>query len=170
MELQVIQNRIFEIRGYRVILDFDLAELYETETKKLKQAVRRNMNRFPSDFMFELNDSEWDNLRSQIMISKGGRGRHSKYPPFAFTEQGVAMLASVLHSQAAIDMNIQIVRAFVLMRQFATNYEELMVKLEELEQSCDAQFGELYQALTQLLSKAQNDDNKRDRPRVGFKF
>jgi len=94
MELEVIQNKIFEIRGCKVMLDFDLVLLYSVETKVLKQAVRRNVNRFPEDFMFELSKTEYDSLRSQIATLKNGRGQHSKYLPFAFTEQGIAMLSS----------------------------------------------------------------------------
>ena len=117
MELQIIQNKIFQIRGQRVMLDFDLSEMYETETKRLKEAVRRNLKRFPNDFMFELTNQEYDSLRSQFTSLKNlERGEHSKYLPFAFTEQGVAMLASVLKSDKAIEINIQIVRAFIALR------------------------------------------------------
>ena len=114
MKLQIIQNKIYEIRGKNVMLDFDLAELYETETRVLKQAVRRNLERFPSDFMFVLTRDEYNFLRSQIVTLESGRGKYSKFNPFAFTEQGVAMLSSVLNSSKAIQVNIAIVRAFVL--------------------------------------------------------
>ena len=123
MKLQPIQSKIYEIRGQRVMLDFDLAELYQVETRTLKQAVRRNIERFPSDFMFEITEAEYNCLKnsmtSQIVISneKGGR----RYMPFAFTEQGVAMLSSVLRSGTAIQVNIAIMRAFVAMRQMLTN-------------------------------------------------
>ena len=133
MEIEVIQNKIFEIRGYKVMLDFDLAELYQTETKVLKQAVRRNLNRFPSDFMFELTKIELNSLRSQIVTLKNGRGQHSKYMPFAFTEQGVAMLSSVLNNDKAIDINIAIMRTFVTIRQFTLSYSELKNRIEEIE-------------------------------------
>jgi len=106
MELQVIKNKIYEIRGQRVMLDFDLAVLYDTDTKRLKEAVRRNIARFPHDFMFELTNEEYDSLRSQIATLKNlKRGEHSKYLPFVFTEHGVAMLASVLKSETAIQVN-----------------------------------------------------------------
>ena len=115
MELQPIQSKIYEIRGQRVMLDFDLAELYQVETRTLKQAVRRNIERFPSDFMFEITESEYNYLKnsmtSQIVISNERGGR--RYMPFAFTEQGVAMLSSVLRSETAIQVNIAIMRAFV---------------------------------------------------------
>ena len=130
MELDVIQNKIFEIRGFKVMLDFDLALLYNIENKRLKEAVRRNINRFPNDFMFELVEIEFNSLRTQIATSSRGGLR---YMPFAFTEQGIAMLSSVLKSKKAIHMNITIMRAFVMMRQFALTYHELSEKLLELE-------------------------------------
>lgn len=111
MQLQLIQNKIYEIRGQRVMLDFDLAEPYEIETRVLKQAVKRNLNRFPKNFMFELTKKEYNEIRTQFIIDEHGRGKYSKFNPFAFTEQGVAMLASVLNSSKAIEINIQIVRA-----------------------------------------------------------
>jgi len=125
MELQVIQNKIYEIRGYRVMIDFDLAVIYQVGTRVLKQAVRRNIERFPEDFMFELTKTEYDSLRSQFVIlnedgDTGGRGKHSKYLPFVFSE-GVAMLSSVLRSDTAIKMNISIMRAFVATRQLILN-------------------------------------------------
>ena len=119
MELQVIQNKIYEVRGQKVMLDFDLAELYGSETKRLKEAVRRNLKRFPSDFMFELTKEEFESLRSQIASSNGRGGL--RYMPFAFTEQGVAMLSSVLNSDVAIEVNISIMRAFVAVRQLISN-------------------------------------------------
>ena len=130
MELEQIKSSILEIRGKKVILDFELAKLYQTETKRLKESVRRNIRRFPSDFMFELTAEEWENLRSQFATSSWGGKR---YLPFAFTEQGVAMLSSVLNSEIAIDVNISIMRAVVMMRQFALTYQELSEKLIELE-------------------------------------
>ncbi len=151
MELQVIQNKIFEIRGLRVMLDFDLAEMYETETKRLKEAVRRNINRFPSDFMFELNKEEYNFLRTQFAsLENHGRGKYSKYLPFAFTEQGVAMLASILNSPKAIEINISIVRAFIALRQYALGYAELNQKLENFMIETNMQFSDIYQALTEM--------------------
>ena len=167
MDLQIIQNKIFEVRGCRVMLDYHLAELYQVETRALKQAVKRNIERFPSDFMFVLTKEE-ANLLLSIGVS------HFVIPPdynfgvampMAFTEQGVAMLSSVLRSKVAIEVNISIMRAFVLMRQMVIGYEELLKRIEELEVSTDAQFNELYQALTQLLS--QSKQQKERRP-VGF--
>ena len=132
-ELTTIQSKIYEIRGQRVMLDFDLAALYQVETRVLKQAVRRNIERFPSDFMFELTADEFnslkDSLRSQFVISnKGG----IRYMPFAFTEQGVAMLSSVLKSAAAIQTNIAIMRAFVAMRNYIMTTSTITAELSEI--------------------------------------
>lgn len=167
MDLQIIQNKIFEVRGCRVMLDYHLAELYQVETRALKQAVKRNIERFPSDFMFVLTKEE-ANLLLSIGVSQNVIPPDYNFGaalPMAFTEQGVAMLSSVLRSKVAIEINISIMRAFVLMRQMAIGYEELSRRIEELEVSTDAQFNELYQALTQLLS--QSKQQKERRP-VGF--
>jgi hypothetical protein len=150
MELQLIQNKIFEIRGHRVMMDFDLAEMYEVETKVLKQAVKRNVSRFPPDFMFEITAKEWESLRSQIVTSNRGGIR---YMPYAFTEQGVAMLSSVLRSERAIEVNIQIIRAFILIRQNALLYTEINQKLENFMMDTNLQFNEIYQALQELAAK-----------------
>ena len=167
MELQIIQNKIYELRGQRVMLDFDLAELYETETRRLKEAVRRNIDRFPDDFMFVLTNEEYNSLRSQsATLETTGRGKYSKYLPFAFTEQGVAMLASVLNSPKAIQINIQIVRAFILLRQYAVGYAELNKKLEVFMLETNMQFNDIYQALTELASKKQLEEKPRNR--VGY--
>jgi len=124
--IQLIERRIYLIHGQKVMIDFDLAELYGVETKVLNQAVRRNLDRFPSDFMFQLNKEEADSLRSQIVTLKpSGRGHHRKYLPYAFTEQGVAMLSSVLRSKRAIQVNVAIMRAFVRLRQMLESNEEL---------------------------------------------
>ena len=150
MELDLIQNRIHEIRGYRVMMDFDLAEMYGVDTKVLKQAVRRNAGRFPPDFMFEISLLEWDNLRSQIVTSSYGGIR---YMPFVFTEQGVAMLSSVLRSEKAIEINIQIVRVFIQLRQYGTLFAEINQKLESFMIDSNIQFSEIYQALQELAEK-----------------
>lgn len=134
MELQPIQSKIYEIRGQRVMLDFDLAELYQVETRTLKQAVRRNIERFPGDFMFEITEAEYNCLKnsmtSQIVISNERGGR--RYMPFAFTEQGVAMLSSVLRSETAIQVNIAIMRAFVAMRNYITTTTQITAELSEI--------------------------------------
>ncbi len=170
MELQTIQNRIYEIRGQKVLLDFDLAELYETETKRLKEAVRRNIERFPSDFMFELTKDEYNILRTQFAaLDNRGRGKHSKYNPFAFTEQGIAMLASVLRSPKAIEVNIQIVRAFVFLRKYALSHTELTQKLQELEAKYDKQFNDIFEAINYLIQKDSTQKKQQERKRIGFK-
>tara|TARA_R110002051_G_scaffold2740_1_gene14583 strand:+ start:1305 stop:1817 length:513 start_codon:yes stop_codon:yes gene_type:complete len=170
MELQTIQNRIYEIRGQKVLLDFDLAELYETETKRLKEAVRRNIDRFPSDFMFELTKEEYNTLRTQFAtLDNRGRGKHSKYNPFAFTEQGIAMLASVLRSPKAIEVNIQIVRAFVFLRKYALSHSELTQKLQELETKYDKQFNDIFEAINFLIKKDKHIQTQNERKRIGFK-
>lgn len=133
MELQVIQQRIYTIRNQRVMLDFDLAELYEVETKRLKEAVRRNPKKFPPDFMFELTWEEYQSLRTQIASLEKGQGKHSKFTPFAFTEQGVAMLSGILTSNIAIEMNIAIVRAFIALRQITLQHYDIAGKLFELQ-------------------------------------
>ena len=167
MDLQIIQNKIFEVRSCRVMLDYHLAELYQVETRALKQAVKRNIERFPGDFMFVLTQEE-ANLLLSIGVSQNVIPPAYNFGvamPMAFTEQGVAMLSSVLRSKVAIEVNISIMRAFVLMRQMAIGYEELSRRIEELEVSTDAQFNELYQALTQLLSKSKQQKERRP---VGF--
>ncbi len=149
------------------MLDYHLAELYQVETRALKQAVKRNIERFPGDFMFVLTQEE-ANLLLSIGVSQNVIPPDYNFGvamPMAFTEQGVAMLSSVLRSKVAIEVNISIMRSFVLMRQMAIGYEELSRRIEELEVSTDAQFNELYQALTQLLS--QSKQQKERRP-VGF--
>ncbi|WP_136468010.1 ORF6N domain-containing protein [Flagellimonas onchidii] len=148
MELQEIQDRIYEIRGHKVLLDFDLALLYETQTKRLKEVVGRNRNRFPNDFMFELTRNEYNALRTQIAtLDTQGRGKYSKYTPFAFTEQGVAMLASVLRNDKAIKVNIQIVRAFVFLRRYALSHNELTLQLTALEKKYNKQFSDIFEIL-----------------------
>ena len=167
MDLQIIQNKIFEVRSCRVMLDYHLAELYQVETRALKQAVKRNIERFPGDFMFVLTQEE-ANLLLSIGVSQNVIPPAYNFGvamPMAFTEQGVAMLSSVLRSKVAIEVNISIMRAFVLMRQMAIGYEELSRRIEELEVSTDAQFNELYQALTQLLNQSQQQKERRP---IGF--
>ena len=166
MELEQIKSSIFEIRGKKVILDFELAKMYQTETKRLKESVRRNIRRFPSDFMFELTLEEWGNLRTQFATSSWGGQR---YLPFAFTEQGVAMLSSVLNSEIAIDVNIAIMRAFVIMRQFALTYQELSEKLLELEKLHNQKFDDIEQVLTYLIQKDTQQTQQITRKQVGYK-
>ena len=166
MELQIIQQKIYEIRGLRVMLDSDLAELYGVETKRLKEAVRRNIERFPADFMFELTDAEFKNLRTQFATSSWGGARHL---PFAFTEHGVAMLSGVLHSPKAIETNLAIIRAFIALRHYAHTYAELSQKITEIEAKYDAEIADIHEALTQLAPPDKAPDAWENRPRIGFK-
>jgi hypothetical protein len=147
-----IEKAILLIRGKKVMLDADLASLYGVDTRVLVQAVKRNLDRFPADFMFQLSKEEVDFLRSQIVTLKRGRGQHSKYLPYAFTEQGVAMLSSVLRSPRAIQVNIEIMRAFVRLRQMLASHAELARKLDALEQKYDAQFKAVFDAIRQLMT------------------
>lgn len=147
-----IEKAILLIRRQKVMLDADLAGLYGVETRVLVQAVKRNLERFPEDFMFQLNKEEADFLRSQIVTLKKGRGQHSKYLPYAFTEQGVAMLSSVLRSQRAIQVNIEIMRAFIRLRQMLASHAELARKLDALEKKYDAQFKDVFEAIRQLMA------------------
>lgn len=170
MKLQKIQNSIHTIRDHKVMLDFDLAELYQVETRVLKQAVRRNIERFPNDFMFELTKEESDSLRSQfVTLKNNGRGQHSKYLPFAFTEQGVAMLSSVLRSKKAIEINISIMRAFVAIRHFALTNKELSQKIIELENKYDKQFKDVFEALNYLIQKDKKQIQQKERKAIGYK-
>ena len=166
MEIEQIKKSILEIRGKKVMLDMDLAIIYEVETRVLKQAVRRNIDRFPDDFMFELTAKELKNLTSQFVTSSWGGQRHK---PFAFTEQGIAMLSSVLKSKKAIQMNIAIMRAFVMMRQFALTYQELSEKLLELEKKHNQKFDDIEQVLTYLMQKDKQQTQQITRKQVGYK-
>ncbi len=175
MQLQVIHNKIYEIRNQKVMLDFDLAELYETETKYLKRAVKSNLKRFPKDFMFVLTKEEF--LRCSFSTSKRGGTR---YLPFAFTEHGITMLAAVLNSDKAIEMNIAIVRAFVALRQICIEQKDFMNQLqkfrEELHEriNChDEQLNQIYETLENMLDEQMDKKSKdlewRNRERIGFK-
>jgi hypothetical protein len=161
VSVQRIEGLIYAIRGQKILLDSDLAGLYRVETRVLKQAVRRNKKRFPDDFMFELTKEEDQSLRSQNVILK--RGKHSKYLPFAFTEQGVAMLSSVLKSDRAIEVNIAIMRAFVRLRQMLASNEALARKLEEMEMKYDEQFKVVFDAIRALMAPPEKKKRK-----IGF--
>ena len=159
-----IVNKIYLIRGMKVMLDFELSELYETETKQLKRQVRRNIERFPDDFMFELTTEEFSDLRSQFGTSSWGG---SRYTPMAFTEQGVAMLSSVLNSSTAIKVNIQIIRVFTRMKEMLLTNKDILLKLEQLENKVsqhDENIQMIFEALKQLLNPPQEP-----RKRIGFK-
>ena len=167
MELEHIKNSILDIRGKKVMLDMDLAKVYEVETRVLKQAVRRNIDRFPSDFMFQLTEIEMQQLVSQHVIPTLNHFGGAK--PFAFTEQGIAMLSSVLKSKKAIHMNISIMRAFVMMRQWALTHQELSKRLDALEQHYGQKFSDIEQVLNFLIQKDQKKTQQQQRDRIGFK-
>lgn len=170
MQLEKIRMKIYDIRGQKVMLDFDLAELYETETKYLKRTVKANIKRFPPDFLFDLTKLEYDFLRCNFStLETKGRGKYAKYLPYAFTEQGVAMLSGILNSEKAIEVNIAIMRAFVFMRQYALNHKDLTEKLQELENKYDQQFKDVYDAISFLLQKDNQETDQKQRKRIGFK-
>ncbi len=187
--IQSIQNRIYEIRGERVMLDFDLAALYEVETRVLNQAVKRNMKRFPKDFMFQLNSKEWTTMSSQFVMTysqnvKNNNANSSQivttYPEkrpktallYAFTEQGVAMLSGILNSDKAINMNIAIMRAFVEVRKIFLKENDLKEQLKEIKQRLgehDSQLNQIYDAMENLLDEKAAQRKWEDRQRIGFK-
>ena len=198
MDIQLIQKIIFIIRGQRVMLDKHLAEMYGVPTKSINLAVKRNMKRFPDDFMFQLTKVEFENLRfqietpetynslgsqietlennnslrSQIVTLNRGRGQHSKYLPFAFTEQGVAMLSGILNSDKAINMNIAIMRAFVAIRQLTLQEMDLKTQLKEIKERIgehDAQLNGIYDAIENLLDEKAAARKWEERDRIGFK-
>ena len=150
--IERIARAIVLIHGQKVMLDADLAELYGVETKALNRAVKRNIGRFPGDFMFQLTTEEAERLRYQIGTLKTGRGRHRKYRSYAFTEQGIAMLSSVLHSERAVRVNIEIMRAFVQLRQMLSSHADLARKLAALEKKYDAQFKVVFDAIRELTA------------------
>ncbi len=158
-----ITKTILFIRGAKVLLDEDLAILYGVETKALVQAVKRNEERFPADFMFQLTQEEWKNLRSQIVTSTSGSRGGRRYAPYALTQEGVAMLSSVLRSAQAVQVNIEIMRAFVRLREILASHHELAKKLEALEQRYDSQFQVVFEAIRQLMMPAA-----REKRPIGF--
>jgi hypothetical protein len=161
--VEIIERKIYLIRGHKVMLDSDLAELYGVETRVLLQAVRRNLNRFPGDFMFQLNYQEVAALRSQFVTSKTGRGGR-RYPPYVFTEQGVAMLSSVLNSERAIEVNIHIMRAFVKLREMIASHKDLAKRLDDLEKKYDIQFKVVFDAIRELMRPPEKPKRK-----IGFR-
>ena len=182
-DIAIIENKIYEIRGQKVMLDFDLAEMYGVETKRLKEQVRRNIERFPAEFMFELTKEEVQFSRSQFATLKTGQGHNIKYLPFAFTEYGIVMLSSVLKSKTAVEVNINIIRAFVRMRQYLLSnipkkeLEELKQRIEYLEEditsdreSYKKQFDDLFNAFAKISAIIQSKQTPLDRVKIeGFK-
>ena len=159
-----IERSIRLVRGQKVLLDDDLARLYGVSVKRLNQQVRRNSDRFPADFMFQLDVDEADSLRLQFATLKKGRGEHRKYLPMAFTEQGVAMLSSVLRSPRAVQVNVEIMRAFVRLRRMLESNAELSRKLDALERKYDGQFRAVFEAIRELMTPARKPGK-----RIGFR-
>lgn len=162
MHLEIIRSKIYEVRGQKVMLDSDLAALYDVETKALNLAVKRNMKRFPDEFMFQLTPEEWENLRFHFETSSWG-GR--RYPPKAFTEQGIAMLSGVLTSDKAISVHIAIMKTFVMIRQFALDCRDFAERLKQIED----QFADVYEAIHYLMEKDSLAMEQSSRTAIGFK-
>jgi hypothetical protein len=160
--VEIIEKKIYLIRGHKVMLDRDLAELYEVETRVLNQAVKRNLNRFPEDFMFQLTQAEMENWKSQIVISNKDKMGLRK-APYAFTENGVAMLSSVLSSERAVEVNIQIMRTFTRLREMLLTHKDLQRKIEDMEKKYDTQFKVVFDAIRSLMSPAEKPKRK-----IGF--
>ncbi len=174
MQLQLIQNRIYEVRSEKVMLDFDLAELYEVETRVFNQAIKRNTDSFPKDFMFQLTAKEWKEISSSqfVMMDNFPKNRTGKYLPYAFTEHGVAMLASTLKSFKARRMNIAIIRAFIALRRIVSQKDkltELFIQLKDRIDEHDVQLKSIYDSIENLLEEKINTKNWKERERIGFK-
>mgnify|MGYP000527750697 CR=1 FL=1 len=167
MELTQIQEKIYEIRGQKVMFDFDLARLYEVETRVLKQSVKRNIERFPSDFMFELTDTEIELMVSQFVIPSKSHFGGAK--PFVFTEQGVSMLSAVLKSKKAIIVSISIIRAFIELKKMVLSHKEILEKLKLIETKYDKQFDDVFEAINYLLKKDNLEKQIEDRKKIGYK-
>lgn len=161
--MEILKQKTHTIQDCKVMLDFDLAALYEVETRVLNQAVSRNSSRFPDDFMFRLSQNEWESMSSQFVMTSSSR-RPKKALPYAFTEQGIAMLSSVLRSERAVQTNILIMRTFVLIRHYALSHKELSEKLRELE----GKFADVYQTLGYFLDKNRLENGQADRKRIGY--
>lgn len=168
MQIQEIYSKIYTIRDQKIMFDFDLAALYEVETRVLNQSVKRNIDIFPPDFMFRLSVQEWEIMSSQIVMTYSYK-RPKKVLPLVFTEHGVAMLANVLKSKKARQTSIAIVRAFIALKQFALNYKEITDRLSEMENKNNKQFKDVYDAINYLLRKDEQESEQKERKRIGFK-
>lgn len=157
--IEAINTKILWLRDQKVMLDFDLAELYQVETRTLNQAVKRNIERFPKDFMFQLNEKELENWRSQIVTSNPNANMSLRYSPYAFTEQGIAMLSSVLRSKKAVDVNIAIMRTFVQLREMMLSQADLQRKIESMEQKYDENFSIVFDTLRELIKMPEPKKN-----------
>ena len=168
ISLSQIEKTIYVIRGQRVMLDFDLAIIYDVETRILNQAVNRNRDIFPNDFMFQLTKKEWENMSSQIVMTYSSR-RPKKALPLAFTEHGVTMLSNILKSKKARRISVSIVRAFIALKQYALTHKDLSEKLKELEIKYNKQFKDIYEAINYLLKKDKLIVEQKERKRIGYK-
>jgi len=168
MQITTLQSKIYDIRDQKVILDFDLAMLYEVETRVLNQSVKRNIKRFPTDFMFQLTQYEWISMSSQIVMTYPSK-RPKTALPFAFTEQGVAMLSGILNSDVAVNVNIAIMRTFVTIRKYALEHKEFNEKLLEIETKYDKKFSDVYEALNYLIKKDEKETVQKERNQIGYK-
>ncbi len=155
-----IHHKIYTLRGKQSMLDSDLAELYQVETRVLNQAVKRNIERFPDDFMFQLTQEEYESLRSQFVTLETGRGKHRKYMPYAFTENGLYMLSAGLKSKVAIEVSIEFMRTFIKLREFTLHYNALGKQLMELERKNDKNFKEVFTILDTLVNETKKTDEK----------
>lgn len=169
MEITEIHQKIYEVRGQKVMLDYDLATLYNVQTKVLNQTVKRNIKRFPSDFMFQLKKDEYENLRSQFVTSKENKHGGQRYMPFVFTEQGIAMLSGILNSDIAIEVNIAIMRTFIHIRKYALSHDELLNRLKQIEQKYDKQFDDIFEAINYLLKKDSLVKQTKERGKIGYR-
>lgn len=168
---EIVMNKIYVIRNLKVMLDRDLAELYGVETKVLKQSVRRNISRFPSDFMFEMSSKEFNEWRNEFVITSGDK-KGLRYAPFCFTEQGVAMLSSILNSERAIQVNIQIIRVFTKMRELLATHKDILAHLDKIEHKLaghDEKIMLIFEYLKQLEKTKQQETDLKNRPRIGYK-
>lgn len=169
MEILSIHKKIYEIRNRKVMFDFDLAELYQVETRTLNQAVKRNIDLFPEDFMFQPSLEEWEWMSSQFVMTSYPLKRPKNSLPYAFTEHGVTMLANVLKSKKARETSIYIVRAFIALKQFVSDYKEISDKLKKLESIYDTRFRDIYEAINFLLQKDKQKVQFHERRKIGFK-
>lgn len=160
---EIIERKIHQIRGHKAILDSDLAELYGVTTKRLNEQVRRNADRFPTDFVFQLSSDEFSSLRSQFATLKPGRGQHRKYLPNVFTEHGTLMAASVLNTPRAVEVSLYVVRAFVRLREMIASHKDLAHRLDEMEQKYDSQFKVVFDAIRLLVAEPEPKEKK-----IGF--
>jgi hypothetical protein len=168
MELEIINQKIYTVRNVKVMLDKDLAELYEVETRVLNQAVKRNIELFPTDFMFQLTKEEHENMSSQFVMTSKTKRPNSALP-FAFTEHGVTMLSNVLKSKQARLISVEIVRAFIALKKFALSNQELLLRLNEIEIKYNQKFSDIHQALNYLIQKDKKSISQKQREKIGFK-